>query len=82
MVLIKKTSLPADALYKLAFNPVLELSEKIKESIDDHGWLKKYPAKLYLQTGTHPKVDGCHRLSYLASISKLNTLIPCQIFLL
>ena len=80
MILIKKTNLPAQVLYELAFSPDLDLPEKIKESIDAKGWLKKHPAKLYLQTGTYPKIDGCHRLSYLASISKLNILVPCYIY--
>ncbi len=73
--------LPASWLYYLAFNPKRILSAEIAESLKINGWLEKYPAKMTLNRGTFPRIDGQHRLSFLARTGRLDWQVPCLLFL-
>ena len=69
--------LPAAWLYDLAFSPQRCLDPQIEESLQNEGWLEKWPAVLTLRRGCAPKIDGQHRLSYLARSGNLDLLVPC-----
>ena len=73
--------LPAAWLYSLAFEPKRVLSTEIAESLKNNGWMEQFPAKMILKRGTFPRIDGQHRLSYLARTDRLDWQVPCLLFL-
>ena len=71
-----RASLPAAWLYALAFNPRGSLAPAYRESMDKAGWLDEFPAVLTLQAGTYPRVEGQHRLAWLAKTGRLGVMVP------
>lgn len=71
--------LPARWLYELAFCPRRGLDTGVQESLEKNGWLEAYPAEIRLRRGSYPRIEGNHRLAWLAKTGRLDSLVPCVI---